>query len=347
MAGAFGIYYGLNRLSDYLDTRQKNNEGNTTTNLWLIRLVSIVSSIITMVINILLDMVIRLLSSFEKHRTYTLFHLSVAIKLMTATFINSAMLPLLTNLAKKNWFLNNGLAMTIFFNVISISFVSTIFYFFNIAYYIKKLRICWEIRKGAESKMTQRQANELFEGPKLDMAALYSRTGMLFLLVCFYTPLVPIIPIIAACGVFVQYWVEKYLLLRRHKVPVALGSSMATFYTSMVPLGMLLYGIGNYVFLDKVSDKKNTHGQWSMWFMVAYYVLPVGILIDAISMKVKRDASLKYSEAKFTFVQDYDRENPMTENQAKAEYLKELRKKAKNENDAAEIDKQLAKAENA
>ena len=137
---AFAIYYGLNQLGNYLE-EEAESEGASSYQLWLLRLVNLVSSIITMVINILLDIVIRRLSSFEKHRSYTNYHLSVAIKLMTSTFINSALLPFFNNIEKEDWFTNNGLAMTIFYNTISVSFVSTLLYFFNFGYFIKKLRI--------------------------------------------------------------------------------------------------------------------------------------------------------------------------------------------------------------
>ena len=341
LGAAFGIYYGFNRLGRHLE----DNAGDdaTSSDLWLIRIVNLLASITTMVVNILLDIMIRLLSSFEKHRSYTKYHLSVAIKLMASTFINSALLPFFNNLDSEYWFTNNGLAMTIFYNSVSVAFVSTIMYFFNIGYVIKRLRICWEIRKGAESKMTQRQANELFEGPKVDMAMLYARTGMLYLLICFYTPLVPGIAIVGAIGIFLQYWIEKYLLLRRHRVPEAMGSAMAKFYSGLIPLGMLLYSIGNSIFVYELSNEDNNIGYIGLWVMVAYYVLPIGFILSVFAVKVKRDSTLKYKDAKFGFVQDYDRENPMTENAAKAEYLEEMKDRVESKEEQEEIDRQIEK----
>jgi hypothetical protein len=189
--------------------------------------------------------------------------------------------------------------------------------------------------------MTQRQANELFEGPVLDMASLYSRTGMLYLLVCFYTPMIPLIPFIAAVGIAVQYWIEKYLLLRRHKVPETQGSAMAKFYASICTIGMLLYAIGNYVFCYRLSEGDNTHGQWALWFMIAYYVFPIGFLLNSVSVKVKRDNKLTYNEVRYGFVQDYDRTNPMTERAAKVEYFREIKEKggAEAEDNKEDIEK--------
>lgn len=75
------------------------------------------------------------------------------------------------------------------------------------------------------------------------MAYKYSNTGLLFLVVSFYTPMNPLLPMVALVGIFFQYWTEKYLLLRRYSVPETMGSDMAMFYGGLVPLAMVLYGI--------------------------------------------------------------------------------------------------------
>ena len=320
----FGIYFSLNLLKTYLEDKSQENideddGGESNKFIWLVRLVSFGTSIVAIIVNAVLNWIIRLLSSFEKHMTYTRYHLSVATKLMMATFINIALLPLINNLDKEDWFDNGGLANTIFFNVISVSFVSPILSFFNFGYLLKRFSMWRELRKGIESKLTQRQANDLFEGPALDIATTYAQSGLIFLLVSFYTPIVPILPFIAIVGVFFQYWIEKYLLLRRYSIPEAMGSTMAKFYASLIPYGMLLYAISNYIFLNDLSDGENTHGQWSLWFMIAYIVLPVRIILNLFTDNIDRSDEYAYSKEQFNFFQDYDRSNPLTSSKAKTE----------------------------
>jgi hypothetical protein len=175
------------------------------------------------------------------------------------------------------------------------------------------------------------------------MASSYAKTGLLFLIVSFYTPIIPILPMIGLTGIFFQYWVEKYLLLRRYSVPESMGCEMAKFYCRLVPYGMLLYSISNYVFLFELSDHKNDHGQYSCWFTIAFVLFPIQTLLGMIVEKVKRDENVKYTDVKFTFIQDYDRSNPMTANKAKARYLMELNEKqAEN---ASEEEKNKLKSE--
>jgi flagellar biosynthesis protein FlhB len=158
------------------------DESGETTNSeeFFIRFISVLTSFLVVFINVVLGRIIRILSAFEKHETYSKYHLSVAMKLTVAMFINTGVVPLFVNFGKGNWFNSGGLMVDIFYNTLSVSFLSPIFYFFNPAYFIKKYMMFREERKGDNSKMTQRQANLLFEGPALDMAQRYANTMLLF-----------------------------------------------------------------------------------------------------------------------------------------------------------------------
>lgn len=135
----FGIYYSLSILMESLEDDANNS--NTSSAIWMVRIVSFGTSILVVFINTILILVIRLLSSYEKHMTYTKYHLSVAFKLTCATFINVALLPMFTNLKKKEWFESGGLITTIFYNVVSISFISPIFTIINLGYIIKRIKM--------------------------------------------------------------------------------------------------------------------------------------------------------------------------------------------------------------
>ena len=172
---------------------------------------------------------------------------SVATKLMLATFVNSALLPLFINIEEKYWFSSSGLATTIFYNVISIAFLAPILDVFSIPYILKRIKMWREERKGENCKLTQKQANDLFQGPNMDMAYKYANTGLLFLIVSFYTPMCPILPMIALTGIFWQYWVEKYLLLRRCWIPETMGSDMALFYGGLVSYKLLFKNSFNLI----------------------------------------------------------------------------------------------------
>ena len=110
---------------------------------------------------------------------------------------------------------------------------------------------------------------------------------------------------------------------------------------------MVLYGIWNYVYLYELSDHTNDHGQYSLWFAIAYMVTPVRTLLGCITDNVKRDESLKYTDMKYTFPQDYDRTNPMSSQKARARFLLGIKEKqANNASEKEKIDKELKELEN-
>lgn len=188
----FVINYFLSILKQSLEDGDDSTRAKVT-----IRIISIVMSLIVVITNFVLSKVIRILASFEKQETYTKYHRSVASKLSISMFINTAIVPIVVNASRDDWFRPGGLMVDIFYNALSISFISPILYFFTPGYFVKKLRVWLEEKKGDNSKMTQKQANALFEGPPLDMAQRYANTLFLFSLTVFYVLPFPLISLIA------------------------------------------------------------------------------------------------------------------------------------------------------
>ena len=88
---AFSINYGLSKIKDDLD---KDSKGIESSNAYGIRLISLGASFLVTIINIILENIIRSLSSYEKHETHTKFSISFGSKLLLATFINTGLIPL-------------------------------------------------------------------------------------------------------------------------------------------------------------------------------------------------------------------------------------------------------------
>lgn len=92
-------------------------------------------------INVVLGRIVRILSAYENHETYSKYHLSVSIKLSTVMFINTGILPMFVNWGKENWYDSGGLMDSIFYNTLSVCFVSPIFYYFNPTYIVQRLKM--------------------------------------------------------------------------------------------------------------------------------------------------------------------------------------------------------------
>ena len=228
-------------------------------------ILSLITSLFVIVVNMLLAKIIRILSDFEQHETHSKYNISIAVKLTIAMFINTAIIPMFVNFGKENWFDRGGLMEDIFYNTFSVSIISPLLYLIDPGYMIKKIRMCREEKLGDESNLTQRQANKLFEGPPLDMAQRYADTMLLYCIVYLYLFPLPIISVLGVIGSMLQYWIEKWALVKRHKSPEEIGKTMVEVFYRMLPLFCLLYSISIFVFQVELSDRI---GGYTVFFIV-------------------------------------------------------------------------------
>lgn len=135
---AFGVNLGLSIAKDKLD--KSRHQSNSSASATIIRLISVLTSFFVVFINVVLGRIIRILSAYEQHETYSKYHISVASKLTIATFINTGIVPLLVNFGKDNWFDRGGLSVDIFYNMLSISFLGPLFYLLNPVYFVKRIK---------------------------------------------------------------------------------------------------------------------------------------------------------------------------------------------------------------
>jgi len=107
------------------------------------------------------------------------------------------------------------------------------------------------------SLLSQAQANELYEGSEFEMANFQSQQMNLFLTSIFFMPIFPLAPIIGCFGMLSAYWVDKYLLLRRHKRPEELSGELSIFFANIVPYCCLLQAISMVLFSEEILKEYN------------------------------------------------------------------------------------------
>ena len=167
----------------------------------------------------------------------------------------------------------------IFSNTFSVSIISPLIYLFDVEYIIKRIRMCREEWLGNKSKMTQRQANKLFEGPPLDMAQRYADTMLLFSIVLFYAFPLPILSLLGVIGSCMQYGIEKWTLIKRHKYPEQMGATMADVFTRMIPFFCLLYSMSMLIFMSELSGGRITFCLVFFLMVLIYFLVPVTPII--------------------------------------------------------------------
>ena len=341
LAIVFWITLILNLIIDELEDEEEDRDSNSFRAL--IRIINLAQSIFVAVINIVLRQLLRILTSKERDDTYTYYNLGYSFKVLLAMFANTALIPLFSHLNEENWFESGGLVDNIFLNVLVINFVSPIFYYFNFTYFYKWLMIYFTKRKGKDSKMTQRQANKLYEGKALDIAKSYADLLVILCTTAFYTPLIPILPVFSFFGLIYQYWLQKYILLRKWKIPESIGEILALRVGSGMPLYMIWYTWGQYIFVNSLSNGQNQLCLPIMIVSIIYWLTPKEYLLHKCQTSIKRDDAETFTKSKYQFLTDYDRSNPLTSKEATLRYLHELELREDNKDESDKIRDRIRK----
>ena len=253
-----GIVFFVTLLLDlFINFLEDETDGGSNILVLLIWALTFGNSILVAVINLILRAVMRKLTAKERNKTYTDYNVDVSFKLFFTMFTNTAIIPLVTKPSKNNWFGVNGLVVDVYLNLILVSFVNPLFYHYNWTLLFKKLRICYEKRKRHHSKITQREANKLFEGTNFDIAKGYADINMILATTAFYTPLMPLLPIISISGLIFHFWLQKYFLFRKCKIPQHMGERLAMLASANIPLLMFIYSLGQFIFISALSDGAN------------------------------------------------------------------------------------------
>ena len=317
---SFAAIYGLNLLQMYVDEHQANH----TTHIVLLYVISFAITGVTSGMDVLLEIVLEILTKWEKQTTWTNYYLSYSLKLTLFSFVNSAILPTFCE-----FFINNSDGYEILISNMLMKFlvnaiVTPAMWTLSVGYFLKKIRIYFiEKKKPEDIEMNQKEMNELYEYPSMNVSAKYSYIAKTILMSFFYIPIFPLGLVISLLGFILGYWLEKYNFANMYKMPEMLNRQIAEFYTNYFVLTFFVYGIGDWVFLHD-SYKSKT---WSLVNIILFGVLIILPYHQLLSIDYlhfdesslhEDDYNVKYTD----FPNDYERANPMTEKEGKLRFLK-------------------------
>ena len=322
---SFAAIYGLNLLQMYVDEHQANH----TTHIVLLYVISFAITGVTSGMDVLLEIVLEILTKWEKQTTWTNYYLSYSLKLTLFSFVNSAILPTFCE-----FFINNSDGYEILISNMLMKFlvnaiVTPAMWTLSVGYFLKKIRIYFiEKKKPEDIEMNQKEMNELYEYPSMNVSAKYSYIAKTILMSFFYIPIFPLGLVISLLGFILGYWLEKYNFANMYKMPEMLNRQIAEFYTNYFVLTFFVYGIGDWVFLHD-SYKSKT---WSLVNIILFGVLIILPYHQLLSIDYlhfdesslhEDDYNVKYTD----FPNDYERANPMTEKEGKLRVLKAKKEK--------------------
>ena len=346
MALSFSIVFGLTFAQDYL---YEDERGTKTTNIFLKYLISLIITIVINIINSCIQLVLEKLTHLEKQISTSNYIMSLSIKITIFTFLNSAIIPLLSKhivrlinendedknnpYYKRNRERDNLLIddMLIYFIVNAI--FTPLLWTFNFTLIYKTLRIKCCIERGPNPDnnhyMNQWELNKLYEFPDMDLAYKYSYLAKTTAMALFYMPIFPLGFIFAFIGFVFGYLLELFNFTHIYKRPEMLDEIITQVYADYFIVILFIGGIGDYFFLHDIYPSPDN--RWSLLNIILFGVLiivPYTKFINCNFVGIEKSESQNYplSEVYFTFYNDYQRQNPLTKKIGLINYLNELKK---------------------
>ena len=135
-------------------------------------------------------------------------------------------------------------------------------------------------------------------------------------MVSFFVSSLPCVSFLYLVGLFFYYWFEKINFLKKRSVDDLIYNNMAYDMVELLDISIVFYSLGNFIsryFLLK------TYGWVDIFIVVlalAHAISPTGKLNEFVFPYDKKKEFVTYEQADKAFDTDYDRENPLTSNDA-------------------------------
>lgn len=322
-------------IKKFLKSIEFDYEG-TDTGAYVSVAASLAAATAVALMNTTLGIFIRKFARYESHKTQTNYFVITGRRLSAILFINMTFTTMLANVihsapapnSKAFWNVSTtGLFYDLFFLFITNSYMSSIFNFFDIMWGVKLLKRRKVTKEGDKSKMTQIEANILFEGHPVDLALRWANVNKTLIYTGTFIPFIPIGIFFSFIGFMICYWVDKYLLLRRytavHKMNHDLSRAMFSvgeFFLVALTFGnLLIYFIPSQgsTGLSPISLPRlgNPYFWWSLLLFclaIAYnWFLPMNKWNSKVFNIPENTRTGLYSEKYNLLPETYDYFNPL------------------------------------
>ncbi len=316
-----------------LNKVQFDNEKKVKNKFFLKYGLSLVITIVTSIINLLIKLLFQKFGDYEKPWTYTDKYLFTSIKLTLLSFVNSALVPLISNVLKNGRDDHQMLLNNMFVIFICGSIISPLLSLSCYDLLINKIKLWFFITRKYKSDVTsiplsQKQLNYYFESPNMNISYQYSFLSKSILMTFFYMPIFPLGPVITLIGVILNYFIEKFKMLNIYKRPEKLNEQITYFYIDYFVMGFIAWSIGNYIFFGK-THSNHFYELFNLIFYAVIIFVPYNYFIrkfDISNSKANKN-NVSYENAFLDFVADYERLNPKTQLQGAYKYIDRLVKK--------------------
>ncbi len=325
--------------------RTTSNSGETGENSLaasmarVLSLKTLYSAIITLtiiVINWALNQIMVFFTKFEYLKTQSQQYGRIALKITIAKFVNTALIILIAGRIAQmsqdqdddgvswNMFNQSGVIGNIFLTMVISLASETLSMLFDSTFIVKLISRKWIAYR--PNKFLQIEANKAFEGCEFNLSEMYFLVFKVVSVAFFYQFFLPYGLLLAALELVLIHIIAKYVLINRCCQPINLDFSFTWRMIKIFELIILIMSLG-YITFDRIVRMEST--KISVFAEVALGLAAFETLVGVkaltrLFMKSFTVSNTKpYSKVFTGFSADYDRLNPMTNQEAIRKFTRE------------------------
>jgi len=228
--------------------------------LVLVKSIDVSASVLTAATNLGLIIALAVLSVLEKHLSKTQWMLSFTRKLVFFQFLNSTLIAMAINISPQLFGGNPNLEEYIFNQLLTNVFLGPLTHLFDPFYifrWLTKRSVLGKLGKGEFLHLNQKELNALCETPASGINARYSAVVRTFFVACFFFEIVPASMFLAVAYLAVQFWVDKYMILRVYQRYPKLDPQLGLRLGELAESGLFLLALGRIY--SRVQTGKKVH----------------------------------------------------------------------------------------
>lgn len=297
--------------------------------------VSYSGCVLIVIINNLLGWIIKFFTQAERHENLTDYDTNLMRKRTAALFLNSAMIYIIVAILSNSFFGSNGLIYNIASVFASNMIMQPLLSLLSPWYLYKQYKIKKMREDPRYYSLPQQQANNLFEASSFDLTFCYASVLNVMLFAAFFAPILPLGLILGIITLIIFYWIFKYILLRRSCMPPFLGKEIAYEAIEIMEFVPLFLGLGDIFFNLIFYSETGFITYVTLGVSIFNFMFPMAWLNkELMPFEEKKKSrlnsptnSIEYAVARVEFNEEYDRCNPVTEEQATKEWIAFIEKR--------------------
>ena len=324
-----GISFGIVMVLNYI---QYNLTDNNNDHRFYEYLISFIISIIISEINSLGRKLLKIVTrKLEATETKTDYYISLSSKITIFTFINTNIVPLLSNYIQSEFNESDILLNNVFVIFLTNFALSPLVFYLNPNLLLKLSKRARARKKIEglplkESTYTQDELNRLFQNPSMSLCYKYSFYSNVVLTSFFYMSILPLGIVFSIFGLTIAYFLE-IAHLQFYKRPEILNSKLCKHFISHFNVAIAMFALGNFIFLR--NAEKNFSPNWNLINIILFFVIIIipyhSLKINLLGIKEGEVTKGSYDEYELMFPTDYEKQNPLTKKAAMIRYFKKLR----------------------